>query len=246
MNIVSKIERDNYFKSFKDSLKGKKFQNSLIVLCPPAIHLESFLKNIKSKYVSFGVQDAHWENSGAYTGEISCVMAKNCGAEFAIIGHSERRNHFNETDETINKKIISSLKENVMPIMCIGESLAERNFGETKKIILDQILRGLSGVARTKISKMIIAYEPIWAIGTGETPTGEEIMGVRILIQKIMADNFGLSMKQMPKILYGGSVDYKNVKEVCLDAGMDGVLVGGESLHPASFIKIVEILDKNN
>lgn len=245
MNIVSRVERDNYFKSFRDSIKGKKFENSSIILCPPVIYLESFIKGIKNKNVSFGVQNAYWETKGSYTGEISSAMAFGVGAEYQIIGHSERRKSFGDTNEIVNNKISAAFKNNITPIMCIGESLEKKESGETKSVILKQLNEGLEGISRTKISKLMIAYEPIWSIGTGKVPTTEEIMGVRILIQKILADKFDLTLKQMPRILYGGSVNYKNTKEVCIDSGMDGVLVGGESLHPSSFIKIVEILENN-
>ncbi len=246
MNIVSKIERDNYFKSFRDSIKGKKFETTSIVICPPAIQLESFMRGIKNKNVSFGAQNAHWENSGAYTGEISSAMVSGIGIEFQIVGHSERRAQFNETNDVVNKKLISSFKNSLTPVMCIGESLSEKDSGETKAVILKQLTEGLKDIPKNKISKMVIAYEPVWSIstsGTGRVPTAEEIMSVRILIQKILADKFGLTIAQMPRILYGGSVNYKNTKEVCIDSGMDGVLVGGESLHPSSFIKIVEVLE---
>lgn len=243
MNIISKIERDNYLKILRDKLKGKTFEETSIIICPPAVHLEYFSEKIKKGNIFWGIQNAHWENSGSYTGEISPAMAKEMGADFEIIGHSERRSNFGETNDMVNKKIFSAFKNNLIPIMCIGENIDERKSGETKKVVLNQILEGLKDLTKSKVSKMIIAYEPVWSIGTGETPRGEEIMGVRILIQKILADQFGLTIKQMPKILYGGSVDYKNAREVCLSAGMDGVLVGGESLYPDSFIKIAEILE---
>lgn len=246
MNIISKIERDNYFRSIKESIRGKKFENTDIVLCPPALHLETFIKSIKNKNVSFGVQDAYWEDKGPFTGEISSAMASGLGAEFQIIGHSERRSCFNEIDDEVNKKVMSAFKNGLVPIMCIGEALEQKNAGETKRIILEQIIKGLDNMPKTKISKMVIAYEPIWSIstsGTGKIPTSEEIMGVRILIQKILADKFDLAIKQMPRILYGGSVNYKNVEQVCIESGMNGVLVGGESLHPSSFVKIVEVLE---
>jgi len=246
MNIISKIERDNYFKSFRESIRGKKFQNTSIILCPPIIHLEYFLKGIKNKNVSFGVQNIYWENSGAYTGEISSNMVKYIGAEFVVVGHSERRKYFNETNSEVNKKITAIFKNKLTPVMCIGESLAEREAGKTKKVITEQINKGLTEVSKANISKLVIAYEPIWSIGTSKISTGEKIMSVRILIQKIFADKFGLAIGKMPKILYGGSVNYKNIKEVCLEAGMDGVLVGGESLYPASFMKIVDVLEEEN
>lgn len=245
MNIISEVERNNYFKSFRESLRGKQLGNSSIIVCPPIIHLESFIKGIKNNNVSFGVQNAYWGDQGAFTGEISSAMARNFGADFQIIGHSERRTYFGESNEAVNAKVSSAFKNKLIPILCVGESLNQKESGETKKVIVDQIHAGLADISRAKISKLVIAYEPIWSIGTGKIPTAEDVMEVRILIQKILVDKFGLTMRQMPKIIYGGSVSYKNVREVCVDAGMDGVLVGGESLRPISFIKIAEVLEES-
>jgi len=246
MNIVSRVERDNYFKSLRNSLKGKKFEKISVVLCVPAIHLESFLKNIKNKNISFGIQDGHWENKGAFTGETSLAIASDLGAGFVIVGHSERRKHFHESNQTINAKLSNAFKNNLIPIFCIGENLEEKESGKTKEIILREISEGLDGISRAKISKMIIAYEPIWSIstsGTGRLPKSEEIMSAKILIQKILMDKFGLSVKQMPSIIYGGSVNYRNINETCLEPNMGGVLVGGESLHPDSFMRIAENIE---
>ncbi len=244
MNIVSDVERENYFKSFKKSIRNKKLKQTKIILCPPTIHLETFTKKIKNKNVSFGAQNVYYENKGSYTGEISPAMVKNFGGEYVIIGHSERRKYFNETDKTVNQKIKLSLKEKLQPIFCLGETSEERKSGELKNIISKQLKKGLADIPKNKIFKVIIAYEPIWAIGTGDIPTSENIMEVQILIKKILVDNFSLNINKLPKILYGGSVNYRNAKNLCLDVGMDGVLVGGESLHPVDFLKIVEVLDK--
>ncbi len=244
MNIISQIERDNYFRGMENSLVNKEFKNVKIVLCPPFIHLETFKNKIKNRAVFFGVQNIHEEESGKFTGEISAPMVKNFGGDYAIIGHSERRKYFKERDAVINEKIKVALKNNLIPIICIGETEKERINGEIKKVILTQILEGFKDIADNKISQIIIAYEPIWAVGTGKVPTGDEIMEVRILMQKILMDNFRLSIEKMPKIIYGGSVDFKNIGTVCIDSGMAGVLVGGESLHPADFIKIGEVLEK--
>lgn len=244
MNIVSSTERENYFKSFKKSIRNKKFKQTKIILCPPVLHLEAFTKKIKNRNISFGAQNVYYENKGSYTGEISPAMVKNFGGECVIIGHSERRKYFKETDEIVNQKIKLSLKEKLQPIFCLGETSEERKAGELKNVISRQLKNGLAGILKNKILKVVIAYEPIWAIGTGNIPTVENIMEVQILIKKTLVDNFSLDIDNLPKILYGGSVDYRNTKKLCLDAGMDGVLVGGESLHPVDFLKIVEILDK--
>lgn len=245
MNIVSQNERDNYFKGMENSLVGKNFKNVQIVLCPPAIHLEAFKNKIKNEAVFFGAQNIHKEDSGRFTGEISAPMFKNFGADYVIIGHSERRRYFEESNEIINKKIKTALKNNLTPVVCMGETEEERANGEIKKNILSQILEGFRDIPDKKISQIVIAYEPIWAIGTGKIPTGDEIMEIRILMQKILTDNFVLSFDDMPKIVYGGSVDFKNIKTVCIESGMNGVLVGGESLHPGDFIKIGEVLENN-
>lgn len=244
MNIVSQAERENYFKGLENCLAGKTFKNVQIVLCPPVIHLEAFKNKIKNRTVFFGAQNIYSEESGRFTGEISAPMVKNFGGDYVIIGHSERRKYFNESDEIINKKIKIALKNNLIPIFCVGETELERKDGAIKAVLLKQLLKGLADIPEKKISQIIIAYEPVWAIGSGKVPTGDETMEVRILMQKILMDKLRLDLKSMPKIIYGGSVDFKNIKEICLESGMGGVLVGGESLHPADFIKIGEVLEK--
>lgn len=245
MNIVSQIERENYFKGMENSLANKNFKNVKVVLCPPFIHLESFKNRIKNEAIFFGAQNIHEEELGRFTGEVSAPMVKNFGGDYAIIGHSERRVNFNETNEVVNRKIKTALKNNLTPVICIGETESERREGEIKNVISNQLIEGLKDIPIKKISQMILVYEPVWAIGSGRTPTGDEIMEIRILMQKIFTTNFGLNFDEMPKIIYGGSVDFKNIKTVCIDSGMDGVLVGGESLHPVDFIKIGEVLENN-
>lgn len=249
MNIISKVERENYSRAFLNVLTGKEFKDTHFIICPPFIHLENFSRNLKRDCVSIGAQDTHEEASGKFTGEISAPMIKNFGGDAVIIGHSERRKLFKESNLLINKKIKISLKNNLVPIICLGETRAQRDDGEIKKIISLQLEEGLRDISKAKISQLILAYEPIWAISDGknankELPSGDNIMEIRILIQKILTDKFGLNLKKMPQILYGGSVNFKNVEELCVKSGMDGVLVGGESLHPVDFIKIGEVLEK--
>jgi len=243
MNIVNSQELERYFKVFKTEIKGKSFENTEIVICPPFVHLKDFVKEIKSKKVSIGVQNVFCERSGSYTGEISGVMAKNIGAEYAIIGHSERRKYFGETNEMINLKIKSAIKERMTSILCFGETLEEREMGLTGKIIINQIQRCLDGVSSSGLEKIIFAYEPVWAIGTDSVPTSNGIMEVKILIRKILAEKYGLKHSQKASIIYGGSVEAKTLNQVCLDPGMDGVLVGRESLDPHEFLKIAEMLN---
>ncbi|KKP58783.1 MAG: Triosephosphate isomerase [Candidatus Moranbacteria bacterium GW2011_GWF2_34_56] len=245
MNIVSQIERENYFKGMENCLAGKNFKNIKVVLCPPLIHLESFKNRIKNEAVFFGAQNIHEEEMGRFTGEISAPMVKNFGGDYAIIGHSERRKYFSEDNGLVNEKVKMALKNNLIPVICIGETEEERANGQIKSVITNQLLESLDGIADKKISQLIITYEPVWAIGSGRVPTSDEIMEIRILMQKILTDKFNLSLDEMPQIIYGGSVEFKNIKEVCLESGMSGVLVGGESLHPMDFIKMGEVLENN-
>ncbi len=246
MNLRSPKERDDYIKKFKkETLSGQLKQTERVVLCPPVIYLEKFIKNIKSKKVSFGAQNAHQEERGAFTGEVSVAMVKNIGAEYLIIGHSERRKYFGEDDESVNQKIVSALKKKIKPIVCVGESAEERSSGKIKEKIFRQISVGLKDIAKVKIPQIIIAYEPIWAIGTGNIPSMEDIMEINILIKKILVDKFGLSVKKAPRVIYGGSVNADNIKETCLASGMDGVLVGGESLSPKDFWAIVKVIENS-
>jgi triosephosphate isomerase len=243
MNLVSQAELERYFKAFKAEIKGKNLKNTGIIVCPPFVYLKDFIREIKSKRTAIGAQNVFCERCGSYTGEISPIMVKNIGAEYAIIGHSERRKYFGETDEMINLKIKSAVKERIMSIFCFGETLEERGIGITAEIISNQISKGLDGISSSGLEKIIFAYEPVWAVGTDSTPTSNGIMEVKILIRKILAEKYGIKHSQKAKILYGGSVKEKILKQVCLDPGMDGVLVGRESLNPHEFLKIAEILN---
>lgn len=243
MNLISQMEIERYFKSFKSEIKGKSLKNSKIILCPPTIHLKDFIREIKSKKVSIGSQNIFCERKGSFTGEVSSAMIKNFGGEYSIVGHSERRKYFGETDDLINLKIKSLLKERMMAIFCFGETLEERGSGFTAQIISRQVKRGLEGISSSGLEKIIFAYEPVWAVGTDSIPTSNAIMEVKILVRKILTEKYGPKNAQKASILYGGSVKTKIIKEVCLDPAMDGVLVGRESLDPYEFLKIAELLD---
>lgn len=243
MNLLSKAERENYLSGIAAALEGKSFKKVSFVICPPVIHLEAFRKKMDNSKILLGAQNIHEEIKGRFTGEVSAPMVKDLGGEYCIIGHSERRKYFYEDDEIVNKKIKVALKNDLIPVVCIGETKEERSAGEIKNVILTQLIDGLRDIPKKKISQIVIAYEPIWAIGSGQIPTCDEIMEVRILMQKILSDKFDLSLEKMPQIIYGGSVDFKNIEIICIEAGMQGVLVGGESLHPRDFIKIGEILE---
>jgi triosephosphate isomerase (TIM) len=242
MHLISLLERERYFELLKKEISNKKLSKVQFVLCPPTIHLEAFSKNI-NKIFSLGVQNFFWEKEGSFTGEISADMARGSGAEFAIIGHSERRKYFCEKDEEINLKVKAALKAGLCPIICVGEKRSEKEAGETLPVIVRQMTKSLQGVQKTKIEQIIIAYEPVWAVGTDVTPTANEIMEAKVLIRKILVSFFGKKYAEKVRIIYGGSVNTKNAKKICLEPGMDGVLVGRESLAPHEFVKIAEIIN---
>jgi triosephosphate isomerase len=223
-------------------LGGKKLKKTEIVLCPPFIHIESFKKNLKKK-VEIGAQNMFWKREGSFTGEISPTMIKNLGCEYVIIGHSERRKFFCETGEEINLKVAEALKIGLKPVICVGETRVEKDMNETYNIITRQVKEALSGISRTKAENIVIAYEPVWAVGSDQIPTTHEIMEAKLLIRKILVALFDKKYAGLVRIVYGGSVNSKTVEEVCLDPGMDGALIGRESLTPYELIKIAEIVN---
>lgn len=242
MNLLSSEEREKYFTAFKDEIKGKNFRQTEIVLCPPFIHLESF-NYWKNKKIRLGAQDVFSEDKGSYTGEISPVMLKNFGCEYVIVGHSERRRYFSENNEEINLKIIFALKQGLKPILCIGETKTEKENHETLSVISKQVKECLRDISRAKAEKIVIAYEPVWAVGSDLVPSAHDIMEAKVLIRKILVDLFGKKYAEKVLILYGGSVNAKTAWQVIVEPGMDGALIGRESLNPREFLKIAEIIN---
>lgn len=210
-----------------------------VIICAPFIDLKCLVKHTAGTNVKIGAQNMHWEEAGAYTGEISGSMLKSIGVEYVIIGHSERRQYFAETDETVNKKIKAAFANELKPIVCVGETLEQREQGLTKKIITEQTKLALDGLTQEQVANTIIAYEPIWAIGTGKTATSDDannsIKAIREEICKIYGQNVG----ERVIIQYGGSVKSSNAKELFTTSDIDGGLVGGASLKPDEFAKIV-------
>lgn len=243
MHLLSPAERNRYFETFKKEIAGKKLKDDIIILCPPAVHLESFVQNLKSKKVKIGAQNVFWEEEGSYTGEISAPMVKNIGAEYVIVGHSERRRYFGEANISANHKIKSALRAGIFPIYCLGETKAERLEGSIKQVITSQIAEGLEDISAAKLEKVIFAYEPVWAVGTDVIPESNEIMEAKILIRKIIAEKYNAKAAEKIAILYGGSVNDLCASNVCHQPGMNGVLVGRESLAPHEFIKIAETIN---
>ena len=208
-----------------------------VILCVPYTDLFYSLLNVQGTNIKIGAQNMHWEEKGAYTGEVSAQMLKSIGVEYVIIGHSERRQYFAETDETVNKKIKSALNHSLKPILCVGETLEQRENNMQDAIISNQIKSALKGIE--SIENIIIAYEPIWAIGTGKTATKEDANNTIMEIRKKIAEIYGQNEANGVIIQYGGSVKSSNAKELFEMSDIDGGLVGGASLKSEEFAKIV-------
>jgi len=244
MNPVSPIEFGRYLDMLEKEIKGKKFEKTEIVICPPVIYFSQFRER-KFKEIKLGAQDVFWEYQGAYTGQISAGMAKNSGAEYSIVGHSERREYLGENEEIINLKLKAILKNGLKSILCIGESKEERKNNQTAPVLKKQLERSLAGVGIGKVEYINIAYEPLWAVGTDKIPSSDEILEAKIVIKKVLASLYSPKAIEKVRILYGGSVKVHCVKQVCLDPAMDGVLIGRESLMPYEFVKIARIIEDN-
>lgn len=216
-----------------------KDTQSEVILCVPYTDLFYALLTAQNTNIKIGAQNMHWEESGAYTGEISAPMLKSIGVEYVIIGHSERRQYFNETDEAVNKKIKAAFKYELNPIVCVGETLEERENGEAIKKVTDQVMLALDGLTEKQVEDTIIAYEPIWAIGTGKTATSDDANEMAKAIRKKITNLYGQNTAERVIIQYGGSVKASNSKELFSTSDIDGALVGGASLKSDEFEKIV-------
>ncbi len=212
-----------------------------IIFCPPSLYVAQVAGKLAGSTIRTGVQNVYPEPKGAFTGEISSEMAKDIGATYAIIGHSERRQFFAETDESVAKKTSAVLNAGLTPIVCVGESLAEREAGKLEEVISTQISKGLFHLQPAEIKKTVIAYEPVWAIGTGKTASPEQAQEVHAYIRKLLTDKFGDDISQKVIIQYGGSVNDKNAQELLSQQDIDGALVGGASLKVDAFGDILKI-----
>jgi len=210
-----------------------------MVVCPPFTGLESAGKALEGSNVKLGAQNMHFEASGAFTGEISAPMLRAIFATHVILGHSERRTIFGETDELVNKKVLAALKNQLRPIFCVGETLAERESGSTLKVVQTQLERGLDGVSKELAASVVIAYEPVWAIGTGKVATTEQAQEVHAFIRGLLTNLFTESVAQKLRILYGGSMKPSNAPELLSQKDIDGGLIGGASLEARSFVELV-------
>ncbi len=210
-----------------------------IVLGPPFTSLQAVSEAIKGTNIALSAQNMHWEDKGAFTGEISAEMLLDLGCRYVIIGHSERRQYFGETDETVNKKVKQALKKGLLPIMCVGETLAEREAGKLNEIINRQVTGGLKDLTADDMKKVVIAYEPVWAIGTGKTATPDQANEVHALIRQKVKSLYSAEIAEGMRIQYGGSVTPDNVSTLMAMPDIDGALVGGASLKPESFAALV-------
>lgn len=210
-----------------------------IAVCPPAVDLTTVYQIIKDSNIQLGAQNMYWEESGAYTGEVSGPMLKEAGVSYVIIGHSERREYFKETDEEVNNKAKAAFQYGLKPIICVGETLEEREAQKTSDKVRGQVKAGLIGLTSEQVVEVVIAYEPIWAIGTGKTATAEDANEVIKYIRDLIREDFGEAADQV-RIQYGGSVKPGNVEELMAQPEIDGALVGGASLDADSFTSIVK------
>lgn len=228
-DLVNNLKRDLY-----------EVQGVDIAVCPPFTLLSELADMLESSNIGLGGQDLYWEDEGAFTGEVSARMLKDIGCAYVIIGHSERRQYFGETNDTVNKKLKAALKNGLTPIVCVGESLKDREAGRTFAVLDDHVNNGLAGLSKEDGGKLVIAYEPVWAIGTGKTATSEQAQEAHKYIRGLLSKLFGNETAETIRIQYGGSVKPENAASLMSMPDVDGALVGGASLKAESFAEIVK------
>jgi len=233
------MESEKLIVELKNLLQNEK-PNCDVIICPPFTSLSEASKLVKGSVIKLGAQNMYFEENGAYTGEVSASMLKSAGCEYVILGHSERRNIFDENDKMINKKIKKALSAELKPIFCVGELLEERENGTTKEVIKKQVLKGLESVSAGEMQSIIIAYEPVWAIGTGKTATPAQAQEVHEFIRDLIEIEYSMEVSMNLVILYGGSVKPDNAKQLLSQIDIDGALVGGACLKADSFMGIIK------
>ena len=215
------------------------FREVEVVVCPPFTALSTVSNLVQGTHIDLGAQNMHWEKGGAYTGEICAGMLRELYCHYVILGHSERRQYFGETDAIVNRKTKAALASSLHPIVCVGETLQEREAGKVEEVITTQVKGSLAGLSAKEVLDSVIAYEPVWAIGTGKTATSQQAQDVHALIRKVLAAMFDATVAQGVRIQYGGSVKASNAKELFGMPDIDGGLIGGAALDAKSFIDIV-------
>ena len=234
--ISEAIELANGLKRELFKLENQDIE---IVICPPFTTLSEVAEVVADSNIQLGAQDLHWQDEGAFTGEVSALMLKDAGCKFVIIGHSERRQYFAEDNESVNKKIKAALKYGLTPIICVGETLSERESNKTFRVLDDHIKDGLKGLSDQEILKTVIAYEPVWAIGTGKTATAAQAQEAQKYIRDLLIKMYNKDVASVIRIQYGGSVKPENISELMEQPDVDGALVGGASLKLETFTEIV-------
>lgn len=229
-------------RSFVEEVKGLVPSAETVdsVICAPALFLDCLADEAEGTPLAIGAQNMHFEESGAFTGEISPVMLKDLNVQYVILGHSERRELFGETDELVNQKTHAAFKHGLTPIVCVGETLEQRESDKTKDVVKEQTEKGLSGLTDEQMKQTVIAYEPVWAIGTGKTASSEDANEVCAYIRSVVAEQFSQDVADAVRIQYGGSVKPDNIKELMGMTDIDGALVGGASLEPKSYLQLLE------
>ena len=225
---------------FIEEVKDLDFNDDVeALICPPLTHLATFKKLLQGTNIKLGAQNFYYEESGAFTGEVSPVMLKDLGVEYVIIGHSERRDIFGEDDETVNKKLKAAIKHDIRPILCVGESLEEREDNLHKDKIKSQIESGLKDLSEDDLKNLVIAYEPIWAIGTGKTASSEDANEMLSYIRRVLSEMYSDNFAEKIRLQYGGSVKPENISDLLSKSDIDGALVGGASLESRSFQSLI-------
>ncbi|MDM5200599.1 triose-phosphate isomerase [Fictibacillus enclensis] len=229
-------------KSFVEEVKGSIPSADTVdsVVCAPALFLDALVQATKGTDLGVGAQNMHYEESGAFTGEISPVMLKDLEVGYVVLGHSERREYFGETDELVNQKTKAAFSHGLTPIVCVGETLEQREADQTKDVVKSQTEKGLQGLSEKQVKRTVVAYEPVWAIGTGKTASSEDANEVCAYIRSVIAGQFSQEAADAVRIQYGGSVKPGNIKELMGMSDIDGALVGGASLEPQSFLQLLE------
>ncbi len=230
-------ETKKFFDELIPVVAGSK---NTVVLCVPFTDLASAVQATENTNIAIGAQNVHWAESGAFTGEISAAMLTELGVKYVVIGHSERRQYFGETDETVSKRTKAALSAGLKPIVCVGETLEQREGGITEKVLSEQVKKGLDGVSAEDMKNVVIAYEPVWAIGTGKTATDEQANETIGFIRSVVKEVYGKETADELYILYGGSMNDKNAKGLLSMSEIDGGLIGGASLVPEKFEVIVK------
>ncbi len=225
-----------FIEEIKPQIEGTEVE---VLLCAPFILLKDMKEAAKGSNIKIGAQNMHFEESGAYTGEVSVLNLKEIGMDYVIIGHSERRQYFGETDENVNKKLKKALEHSIKPILCVGETLEERQAEQTRDKVRMQVEKAFEGLTNEQAACVVVAYEPIWAIGTGLAATSSDANEVIEYIRQTLADIYSSETAEKVRVQYGGSVKPQNVEEIMNESDIDGALVGGASLDPQSFVKLV-------